>query len=61
MIRPTEKDIGRKVIYTPRGEYEHKRIEEGVLTSFNEKYAFVRYGSGTTSAATRFEDLKFLS
>lgn len=53
MIEPTEKDIGRNVTYTNGvGEREY-----GHITSFNDSYVFVRYGSGSTSAATRREDL----
>ena len=59
MIKPTKADIGRHVIYTPYGDYEHKKIEEGVITSFNDKVVFVRYGSGSTSAATDPADLEF--
>lgn len=52
MIDPTEADIGRKVIYVPR-------LQVGVITSFTENYVFVRYGDGSTSAATRREDLEW--
>lgn len=33
------------------------KIEEGVITSFNDGYVFVRYGAGATSAATARSDL----
>ena len=39
MIEPTEADIGRSVIYTGG-----PKPERGVITSFNERYVFVRYG-----------------
>ena len=52
MIKPTDADVGRHVIYTPYGDYENKKIEEGVITSYNDKVVFVRYGRGSTSAAT---------
>lgn len=52
-ISPTPDDIGRSVIY--RG-YAGE-VERGLLTSFNESYAFVRYGHGATSAATSFDQL----
>lgn len=53
MIEPTEKDIGRKVVY-----YGCK-AEEGVITSFNDSYIFVRYGSDIHSKATNREDLEY--
>jgi len=59
MIQPTPEDIGRKVIYRERGDFPGRKIEEGVLTSFNTKYAFVRYG-GVMSAATDFADLEWV-
>lgn len=43
-------NIGNKVIYLPTNE-------EGVITSVNEMYVFVRYGSDTHSKATRAYDL----
>jgi hypothetical protein len=59
MIQPTEADLGRKVVHRERGDFPGKKVEEGVLTSFNETYAFVRYG-GVTSAATDFADLEWM-
>ncbi len=57
MINPTTDDLGRKVIYhSPGGD----KVEEGVITSFNDRFVFVRYGSNTTSAATRREDLTWV-
>ncbi len=45
--------IGRSVTYRPR---EHRPWagppEEGVITSVNDSFAFVRYGSDKTSRAT---------
>lgn len=40
MIEPTKDDIGRRVVYT--GDHL-KGVEEGVITSFNDNYVFVRY------------------
>jgi hypothetical protein len=40
MINPTEKDIGRAVVYT--GNFNGPP-EEGVITSFNDSYVFVRF------------------
>lgn len=54
MIDPTDADIGRKVIYRDRSGY---KIETGSITSFNDHFVFVRYGSGSTSAATVRETL----
>lgn len=47
MIDPTEQDIGRKVIYRGWGG----EIEEGVLTSYNSAYIFVRFGTNLTPQA----------
>ena len=52
--------IGRKVIYTPKGNYEGKKLEEGVITSVNSKYVFVRYGNEYQSKATDPEDLRYV-
>lgn len=51
-----EKDIGRIVIYTSKGK---DKREEGVITSWNDKFIFVRYGAYKQSAATMPEDLEF--
>lgn len=52
-IDPNAADVGRLVIY--RG-YAGE-TEEGVITSFNAHYVFVRYGLGSTSQATRRDQL----
>lgn len=52
-ISPTDSDIGRKVVY----RREWCDVEYGRITSFNEKYVFVRYGQGETSQATEYGDL----
>lgn len=57
MIEPSEKDIGRKVIYT--GNYGGP-AEEGVITSFNDAAVFVRYGADCNSKATSHGDLEWL-
>lgn len=44
-------EIGMAVIYVNNNE-------EGIVTSKNGLYAFVRYGNSYTSQATRPEDLK---
>lgn len=48
MINPTTADIGRAVRYR---DYAGE-VEEGVITSFNADFVFVRYGSELTSKAT---------
>jgi hypothetical protein len=35
-------------------------IEQGIISSFNDRYVFVRYGMGYTSAATLHENLEWL-
>lgn len=58
MINPTEKDIGRSVVYKP----SHGTIEQGVITSFNEKVVFVRYKQNSSQGqATKRKDLEWLS
>jgi len=52
MIDPTPDDIGRKVIYTPPGDYPGKRSEEGVISSFNERYVFVRFGAAVSAGGS---------
>ena len=61
MINPTEYDIGRKVIYKPMhaDDFEPPDCEEGIITSFNDRFVFVRY-HGITSAGTRRKDLFWL-
>ncbi len=61
MIEPTQNDIGRKVIYRERGDFPGRKVEEGVITSFNDHYVFVRYGAGVTPAATLRESLEWMS
>ncbi|MFA5133072.1 MAG: hypothetical protein WC444_07135 [Candidatus Paceibacterota bacterium] len=50
----TENDKGRLVVYGT-GTFK----EEGVLTSWNGTYIFVKYGQDVGSKATRPEDLSF--
>jgi hypothetical protein len=54
MIEPTEHDIGRAVVYTGN-RYPGGKLEEGVITSFNDYAVFVRYGAdkGRKHAARR--------
>lgn len=58
MINPEKNDIGRGVVYTPR--FGPK--EDGVITSFNDAYVFVRYKDQHPTAhgkATKREDLEW--
>ncbi len=59
MIEPSESDIGRKVIYTGN-RYPDGKIEEGVITSFNDYAVFIRYGADNQSKATSREDLEWM-
>jgi len=59
MIEPTEKDIGRSVIYT--GNYNGP-LQRGRITSFNDSVVFVRYTDQHLTAygqATNRKDLKW--
>lgn len=64
MINPTESDIGRKVVYIVRDAMSREaRIidrEEGVISSFNASYVFVRYGAKVQTEATSRTDLEWL-
>ena len=51
-------NIGNGVIYRPRGGGP---AEEGTITSVSDRFAFVRYGSQRTSAATDPADLELLA
>lgn len=57
-IKVTDADIGRAVIYRAAPNFEP---EQGVITSFNDKYVFVRYGSGLRGVATDPDDLDWLA
>jgi hypothetical protein len=59
MIEPTTSDIGRGVIYTGN-RYPGGKLEEGVITSFNDYAVFVRYGADKGSKATSRADLEWL-
>lgn len=48
-------DIGKEVCYSPREGFR----EYGKISSWNEKYIFVKYNGKDTSAATKPEDLTF--
>ena len=50
-------NIGNGVVYAP----EHGAAEEGTITSVNDRFVFVRYGSRRTPAATEPAALSLLS
>jgi len=50
----TEKDVNRKVIYS---SFNSKEV--GVISSWNDKYIFVRYGNKTFGEATDPNDLEY--
>jgi hypothetical protein len=51
MIDPKPADIGRKVVYRDRTGW---KVEEGVITSFNDTCVFVRYArTSRSSTASR--------
>lgn len=47
-------EIGMRVIYKP----SYGDAEEGTVTSFNDRYVFVRYGAKLHSEATAYKDLE---
>lgn len=54
--------IGDGVIYRPRPHRPWAdEPEEGIITSVNDSYVFVRYGGQQTSAATNPADLELLA
>jgi hypothetical protein len=55
MIDPKPADIGRKVVYRDLGGW---KVEEGVISSFNDTCVFIRYGADTGWKGTRREDLE---
>lgn len=59
MIDPEQKDIGRKAIYRERSGFRIGVVEEGVITSYNDYFVFVRYGNDTHAKATRRGDLEW--
>lgn len=65
MIEPVYEDIGRSVVYGMTlgwGTDPMPPLEEGTITSFNDKYVFVRYIGQHPSAkgkATKREDLEW--
>jgi hypothetical protein len=58
-IEATDADIGRAVVYTGNRSWGGPD-EEGVITSFNERNVFVRYGANKGSQATSRTDLEWV-
>jgi hypothetical protein len=58
MINPTSADIGRHVVYTGN-RYPGGEPEVGIITSYNDRAVFVRYGDDRHSKATSREDLEW--
>jgi len=56
MIQPDHSDIGRKVIFRVHGS---AKVKEGVITRFNEKYVFVRFGKEEKSTVTTRDELEW--
>lgn len=50
-------NVGNGVVY----KRPDTRLEDGVITSVNDTYVFVRYAGDQTSKATRPEDLELLN
>ncbi len=65
MIQNRPEAEGGKVRYVPwqaKGDESHADCQDGVITSWNELYVFVRYdkNTGDTSQATDRENLVWL-
>jgi hypothetical protein len=54
MIKPNQSDIGRTVIWRVHGS-----AKEGVITRFNEKYVFVRFGKEEKSTVATRDELEW--
>lgn len=56
----TRSDIGKPVMYFG---YDNailaEDLETGIITGFNDKYVFVKYGRDSFSKATNYKDLRF--
>lgn len=59
MIDPSQRDIGRQVLYRGFSRHPDERPEIGQITSFNARFVFVRYGHDEHSKATRRQDLEW--
>lgn len=50
-------EIGRKVVYRA---YRPCDVEEGVVTSVNDRHVFARYGNDVNSKATNPKQLEYI-
>jgi hypothetical protein len=57
-VKLEDLQVGMKVVYEPANWPRAKQFEEGVVTSKNAWFVFVRYGADYGSKATRPEDLQ---
>lgn len=58
----TDDDLGAQVTYVPMhagGDRNHPDVEHGVITSFNDKFVFVRYAKVGSGVATDPRDLRW--
>lgn len=55
-LEQAERLVGASVVYIPSRQFPP--LQSGVITSVNDTFVFVRYGTNGTSAATRPEDLE---
>ena len=51
-------DVGRGVVYRP--QHDHGNAEDGVITSWSDRFIFVRYRGSETCRATHPLDLTWL-
>jgi len=59
-MNPENIETGRKVVYTPFIGCDPELREEGVITSYNDKFIFVRYGNDVNSKATDPQDIEYI-
>lgn len=59
-MNPENIEVGKKVVYTPFIGCDPEMREEGVITGFNDRFVFVRYGNDVSSKATFPEDLNYV-
>jgi hypothetical protein len=50
----------RKVVYTPFKNCDPRLLEDGVITSVNSRFVFVRYGSDTHAKSTDPKDIEYI-
>lgn len=56
----TQEDIGRSVVYKQTNRSDEFEVEQGVISSFNDTYVFVRYNVCGGGQATNPNDLSFI-